>query len=54
MYFFRNRRNHVGSGKRALDQSIEQIKININWRENNEDSVRQWNRNKIGNENSMF
>jgi hypothetical protein len=46
--FFRTRRNHVGSGKRALDQSLEQILINIQWRKDQENSVVKWIQEKLG------
>lgn len=48
--FFRTRRNHVGSGKRALDQSMEQILINIQWRRDHEDDIRRWILDKLGKE----
>ena len=38
----------VGSGKRALDQSMEKILINIHWRENNEAEIRNWIVTKLG------
>eukprot|EP00095_Tigriopus_kingsejongensis_P000725 snap_masked-scaffold338_size202645-processed-gene-1.10 protein:Tk00725 transcript:snap_masked-scaffold338_size202645-processed-gene-1.10-mRNA-1 annotation:"endoplasmic reticulum aminopeptidase 1" len=40
--FFLPRRNHIGSGQRALDQSEEQIRINIEWRKDNEADIRRW------------
>ena len=38
--FFTGKR--VGSGKRALDHSMEQILINIHWRQNTESEIHQW------------
>jgi hypothetical protein len=38
----------VGSGKRALDQSMEQILINIHWRLKNEHEIRDWIGTKLG------
>ena len=32
----------VGSGKRSLEQSMEQILINIYWRKNSESQIRHW------------
>ncbi len=46
--FFRTRRNHVGSGLRALEQSLEQILINIQWRRDQEDNIRRWIGEKLG------
>ncbi len=44
--FFKGKR--VGSGKRALDQSMEQILINIHWRDNHEQEIKNWITNKLG------
>ena len=38
----------VGSGKRALDQSMEQILINIHWRKTAESQIRHWIESKLG------
>ena len=38
----------VGSGKRALEQSMEQILINIYWRQNSEETIRNWIKEKFG------
>ncbi len=46
--FFKPRRGQVGSGRRKLDQSLEHIKINIAWRANHEEDVKEWIRNKFG------
>lgn len=43
--FFRGKR--VGSGKRALDQSMEQILINIHWRQRHEAEIKDWISTKI-------
>ena len=45
--FFRGQRN-IGSGQRALDQSMEQIKINIQWRSSSEEAIRAWINGQIG------
>ena len=45
--FFREKRADVGSGIRDLDQGIEQIIINIQWRTENEAIVRDWISNKL-------
>ena len=44
--FFTGKR--VGSGKRALDQSMEQILVNIHWRKNAESQIRHWIESKLG------
>ena len=47
--FFRgSKRKNVGSGQRALDQSLEQILVNIAWRKQEEETVRQWIVGKLG------
>lgn len=38
----------VGSGKRALEQSMEQILINIHWRQSSEEEIRTWISSKLG------
>ena len=38
----------VGSGKRALEQSMEQILINLHWRQNSEEQIRNWIKEKFG------
>ena len=38
----------VGSGKRALEQSMEQVLINIHWRKTNEETIRNWIKDKFG------
>ncbi len=38
----------VGSGKRALEQSMEKILINIHWRNNSESQVKHWIAEKLG------
>ena len=48
--FFTGKR--VGSGKRALDQSMEKILININWRQTTEAQIRHWIGAKLGLRNS--
>ena len=49
--FFRgSKRKNVGSGQRALDQSLEQILVNIAWRNQEEENVRQWIVGKLGGE----
>ena len=40
--FFRLKRNKVGSGMRSLEQSMEQIQINNQWRNDHEESIRDW------------
>nr|XP_040569452.1 endoplasmic reticulum aminopeptidase 1-like isoform X3 [Lepeophtheirus salmonis] len=44
--FFRKR--NVGSGIRALEQSIEEIRINIRWRQLHEESIKDWLTLKLG------
>ena len=44
--FFTGKR--VGSGKRALDQSMEQILVNIHWRKSTESQIRKWIGSKLG------
>ena len=44
--FFTGKR--VGSGKRALEQSMEQVLINIHWRKTNEETIRNWIKDKFG------
>lgn len=44
--FFTGRK--VGSGKRALEQSMEKILINIHWRKNAEDYIKFWTFGKFG------
>ncbi|XP_059093631.1 endoplasmic reticulum aminopeptidase 1-like isoform X1 [Tigriopus californicus] len=46
--FFIPRRTHIGSGQRALDQSEEQIQINIEWRRDHEEEIRRWMQAKVG------
>ena len=48
--FFTGKR--VGSGKRALDQSMEKILININWRQTTEAQIAHWIGAKLGLRNS--
>ena len=49
--FFRgSKRKNVGSGQRALDQSLEQILANIAWRNQEEANVRKWIVGKLGGE----
>jgi hypothetical protein len=38
----------VGFGKRALEQSMEQVLINIHWRKTNEETIRNWIKDKFG------
>ena len=38
----------VGSGKRSLEQSMEQILINIHWRSHSEGEIRHWISEKLG------
>ena len=38
----------VGSGKRALEQSMEKILINIHWRKNSEAKIHHWISHKFG------
>ena len=45
--FFRGKRKEVGSGLRNLDQGIEQILINIQWKKSNEKTIYDWIRSKI-------
>ena len=45
--FFRGKRKDVGSGLRNLDQAIEQILINIQWKKSNEKTINDWISNKI-------
>ena len=45
--FFRGKRKDVGSGLRNLDQAIEQILINKEWKEANEKTIKDWIDNKI-------
>ena len=46
--FFRPRRAQVGSGQRALDQSMENIRIHVEWRNNHEENLRRWIVDKLG------
>ena len=46
--FFRGKRKDVGSGLRTLDQSIEQILINIQWKKDHQKTIKEWINNKIG------
>ena len=48
-FFNKARRKRVGSGRRALDQSMEQILINTQWRETHEADIRAWIQSKVGN-----
>ena len=50
--FFRTR--SVGSGRRSLDQSMEQILINIQWRQDHETEIRQWLFDHLGSYDSLF
>jgi len=45
--FFRGKRKDVGSGLRNLDQAIEQILINKEWKKENEKAIKDWIDNKI-------
>jgi len=46
--FFKPRKQEVGSGMRALEQSMEQIRVNIRWRQTSEESIRTWFKDKVG------
>jgi len=37
----------VGSGTRALNQSLETIRLNINWVQNTEDDIEKWLRSHV-------
>ena len=46
--FFKSRRKFVGSGRRSLDQSMEQILINTEWRAEHEEGIKNWLESRIG------
>ena len=49
--FFRGKRKDVGSGLRTLDQAIEQILVNIEWKKTHQTTIKEWIDNKLGKEN---
>ena len=51
--FFRGKRKDVGSGLRNLDQAIEQILINIQWKKANEKTINDWISKRTGTDTNL-
>ena len=44
--FISDNQEKLGSGQRAIEQSLEQTRTNINWRNSYEDDVYNWLKNR--------